>query len=97
MSLLLQSYEENREDQLEQIKEATIEQKRGLISKIDILCSKWNSGKPDPTERMTDAVKTKRIADFINEKMEEVNELEKEISEVSSKLELFELETLDSD
>ena len=97
MSILLQSYEENREEQLEQIKEATLEQKRSLISKIDILRSKWNSGKPDPTERMTDTVKTKRIADFINEKMEDVNDLEREIFEVTGKLELFEMDSFDSE
>ena len=93
---MLQSYEQSTGEQLEQLKSATVEAKKTLVGKIDTLQTKWNTGKPtSDSEIAENSPKMKNVASFITEKMEELNELDTEISELDKQLALFDLENVE--
>ena len=96
MTLILQSYEQTSEEQLDQLKSATKELKKTLISKIDKFQAKWNTGKPKTDGGVADnSSKMRTVASFITEKMEEINELDTEMSELDKQLTIFEIDGID--
>ena len=50
MGLIIQSYEQNSAEQMDQLKKAIGENKKNLVGKIDKLKLKWNTGKPTGDE-----------------------------------------------